>query len=77
MSTSSSIALCGRDAKLAPLDAQLVSLVALEGYTVAEAAPLLGMSPGAARTRLSRLRSTLRQRLGHDTLSDYLSQEAT
>jgi RNA polymerase sigma-70 factor (ECF subfamily) len=69
--------LAGAIASLTPLDAQLVSLVALEGYTVAEAAPLLGMSPGAARTRLSRLRSTLRQRLGHDTLSDYLSQEAT
>lgn len=70
-------ALAGALSELTPADARLVSLVALEGYTVAEAAPLLGLSAGAARTRLHRLRGTLQERLGHHSLADYYSQEAT
>ena len=43
------------------LDALLV-LVSLEGYTITDAAPLLGLSPGAARTRLHRAKNKLRER---------------
>lgn len=44
-------------------DAQLVALVALEGYAVGDAAELLGLSVPAARTRLHRARARLRERL--------------
>jgi len=57
-------------------DAQLLSLVALEGYQIADAAAALGLTPGAARTRLHRVRTRLQHSLGHDTLASYLTQEA-
>ena len=60
---------------LTPQDAQLFALIALEDYTVAEAAVVLGISPGAARTRLHRARENLQRRLGHDTLYGYLTKE--
>ncbi|KTS87565.1 hypothetical protein NS183_10385 [Microbacterium testaceum] len=50
-------------ALLAPLgvvDRQLVMLVHLEGYRADEAAVVVGLSPAAARARLSRARAKLR-----------------
>jgi RNA polymerase sigma-70 factor (ECF subfamily) len=47
-------------------DAQLFALVALEGYPVAAAADLLGLSTGAARTRMHRVRGRLRAQLDED-----------
>lgn len=64
-------------AALSPADARLFALVALEDYAIVEAAPVLGLSPGAARTRMHRIRSRLQQRLGHTTLTGYISKEAT
>lgn len=63
--------------RLSPKDARLFSLIAIEDYTVADAARALGIAPGAARTRLHRIRARLRQRLGHDTLSGYLTRETS
>jgi RNA polymerase sigma-70 factor (ECF subfamily) len=51
---------------LRPKDAQLLGLVALEGYTVGEAAACLELSPEAARARLHRARRRLRDRLGKE-----------
>lgn len=62
-------------ASLSPTDAQLFALVALEGYTVADAARTVGVTPGAARVRMHRARSALQSRLGHRTLTEYLSKE--
>jgi RNA polymerase sigma-70 factor (ECF subfamily) len=45
-------------------DAQLLALVALEGYPVGAAAELLDLSLPAARARLHRARSRLREQLG-------------
>jgi RNA polymerase sigma-70 factor (ECF subfamily) len=47
-------------------DRALLSLVVLEGYPPTDAAGLLGISPGSARTRLSRIRSRLRTSLRTD-----------
>jgi RNA polymerase sigma factor (sigma-70 family) len=48
------------------LDRQLIVLVVLEGFPIAEAATVLGLSPTAAKTRLHRARTRLRQDLtGH------------
>ena len=47
-------------------DAQLLALVALEGYTVGDAAACLQLSPEAARARLHRTRRQLRERLGQE-----------
>ena len=49
---------------LSRTDAQLISLVALEGYPVAEAAEHLGLTPAAAKSRLHRARLRLRACLG-------------
>jgi RNA polymerase sigma factor (sigma-70 family) len=57
-------------------DAKLLALVALESYSVTDAAVALGISGGAARVRLHRARARLRELLGHDTLDGYLSEEA-
>lgn len=57
-------------------DAELFALVAVQGYTIADAALALGLSPGAARTRLHRARNTLQRQLGHRTLTGYLATEA-
>lgn len=46
-------------------DAQFFCLVALEGYSVSEVAEILGSSPGAARTRLHRIRRKLQNQLGY------------
>lgn len=43
-----------------PVDRQLLSLTAIEGFTIAEAATALGISESAAKMRLSRLKSKLR-----------------
>lgn len=52
--------------ELKPVDLQLITLVALEGYDVASAAMILQLSPGTARTRLHRARQRLREQLlGH------------
>ncbi len=51
---------------LRELDASLLTLVAVEGYTITEAATVLGLSDGAARTRLHRAKRKLRERLQHD-----------
>lgn len=44
-------------------DQALLALTVLEGYSTAEAATALGLTPGAARTRLSRARARLRTQL--------------
>lgn len=45
---------------LSSIDRQLITLVVLEGYSGDDAAKALGLSPGAARTRLTRARAKLR-----------------
>ena len=50
-------------AGLTRTDAALLVLTAVEGLTTAEAATALGLRPGAARMRLSRLRDGFRQEL--------------
>ncbi len=61
---------------LALADARLFALVALEEYTVADAARVLGIAPGTARTRLHRMRASLQDRLGETTLAGYLAKES-
>lgn len=56
------------------VDQQLLGLT-LEGYSTAEAAKALGLSPGAARTRISRARERLRTQLGRTPIADVASQE--
>jgi RNA polymerase sigma-70 factor (ECF subfamily) len=80
----SAVRILTRDANLAAAlkelslpDVRLFSLIALEDYTISDAASILGMTAGAARTRLHRIRTRLQQRVGHDTLAGYLTQEAT
>lgn len=48
-------------ARLAPADAEILRLWAWEGLEPTEIAEVLDTSPGAARTRLSRAKSRLRQ----------------
>jgi len=43
-----------------PEDASLLAMTALEGFTIREAATVLGLSESAAKMRLSRLRARLR-----------------
>ena len=50
-------------AGLGRTDAALLVLTAVEGFTTAEAATALGLRPGAARMRLSRLRDGFQQEL--------------
>ena len=50
-------------AGLSRTDAALLVLTAVEGLTTAEAATALGLRPGAARMRLSRLRDSAQQEL--------------
>ena len=47
-------------AALAPKDRELVQLIVWDGFGVAEAGALLGIRPGAARTRYSRAKEKLR-----------------
>ena len=49
--------------ELSPDDRELVTLIAWEGLTPAEAASTLGLSPGTARVRLHRARTRLRAAL--------------
>jgi RNA polymerase sigma factor (sigma-70 family) len=49
--------------ELSPDDRELVTLVAWEGLAPADAAAVLGLSPGAARVRLHRARTRLRAAL--------------
>lgn len=60
-------------------DAALMMLTAVEGYSPAEAAAALGISPGAARVRLHRARKRLRARLGTplDLIDTPLQEGAT
>jgi RNA polymerase sigma-70 factor (ECF subfamily) len=65
-------------------DAALVLLIALEGFSPAEAGAAVGLSPGTARVRLHRARKKLQQRLGTPTapitpglLDDMLQEGAT
>jgi RNA polymerase sigma factor (sigma-70 family) len=44
-------------------DVSLIVLVVLEGYAITEAAALLGLSDGAARTRLHRAKRKVREQL--------------
>lgn len=64
-------------AQLSAADAHLFSLIALEGYTPAEAAEALGSSSGAIRTRMHRIRARLQRQLGHTTIAGYLAMETT
>ena len=50
--------------ELAPDDRHLLLLAEVEDMTAPEVAERLGVSPGAVRTRLSRLRARLREALG-------------
>lgn len=63
--------------RLSLKDARLFSLIALEDYSVADAARVLGITPGAARTRLHRIRASMQRQLRHDTLVSYLAKETT
>ncbi len=47
-------------AALKPVDQALLVLVTLEGYSIADAAEVTGLTEGAAKTRLSRARAGLR-----------------
>ncbi|MHA3682769.1 RNA polymerase sigma factor [Leucobacter sp. HY1908] len=60
---------------LSTSDAALFGLVALEGYSPAEAAEALGMTSGAARTRIHRVRVRLKAQLETQTLDEYLEKE--
>ncbi|NQX34476.1 RNA polymerase sigma factor [Herbiconiux sp. VKM Ac-2851] len=51
------------------VDRHLASLVILEGYTILDAAQVLNISPGSAKTRLSRMKGRLRDRLSSPTAS--------
>lgn len=50
--------------KLGRIDRQLISLVVFEGYKLAEASTLLGISASAAKTRMFRARERLKEALG-------------
>jgi RNA polymerase sigma factor (sigma-70 family) len=56
---------------LGKIDAQLFALVALEGYSVSDAAGLLNLSVPAAQTRVHRTRVKLRMRLGDRQDANY------
>lgn len=55
---------------LRPADATLLALTAIDGLTVREAAGALGISESAAKMRLSRIRSRLRDDLRLDPLAE-------
>lgn len=50
--------------KLGPSDAALIALTAFEHFAPGQAAAALGISPGAARTRLHRARARMASELG-------------
>lgn len=47
-------------AALKPMDADLLAMTAIEGFSIREAAIATGISESAAKTRLSRLRRRLK-----------------
>ena len=59
---------------LPPVDQQLLDLT-IGGYSTAEAARAVGLSPGAARTRITRARQRLRTQLGPTPTAEIASQE--
>ena len=63
--------------KLGSGDAELFCLVALEAYSISEAAQILGATPEAARTRLHRIRRKLQDQLGRSNAEHYQLREAT
>ncbi|MGH2863298.1 MAG: RNA polymerase sigma factor [Solirubrobacteraceae bacterium] len=56
---------------LGKTDGQLFALVALEGYSVSDAAALLNLSSAAAQTRLHRIRAKLGAHLVDQRSGDY------
>ena len=54
-------------ARLKPQDAALVTMTALDGYRTGEVAGLLGITEGAARVRLHRAHTRLRDLLGGES----------
>jgi RNA polymerase sigma-70 factor (ECF subfamily) len=60
---------------LKPVDLQLITLIALEGYDIPAAATILHLTPGNAKTRLHRARQRLREQLPAPARSLALSQE--
>lgn len=60
---------------LRPKDAQLLALVALEGYPVNQAALCLNLSPEAARARLHRARRRLQEQLRQEPAVRLLIEE--
>ncbi|WP_166869573.1 MULTISPECIES: sigma-70 family RNA polymerase sigma factor [unclassified Salinibacterium] len=58
------VALRAAIANLSPRDRELIRLVHWDGFTLAEAATVLGIRPGAARMRSHRIRERLRAELG-------------
>lgn len=59
---------------LRAIDADLLTLTAWEGLTSVQAAEVVGISPDAARTRISRARRTLRGRLGERLRAEPVSR---
>ncbi len=60
---------------LPAIDLRLVSLVVLEGFKIADAASVLGLSNSAAKTRLHRVRFRLRTILGEGAYAVTLGEE--
>lgn len=60
--------------RLPPKDMNLVTLVMIEGWSPTEAASLCGVSPGAARTRLHRIRTALRTELARPAIDHDLAE---
>ncbi|WNM27264.1 RNA polymerase sigma factor [Demequina capsici] len=60
--------------RLPKASAALLALTALEGMSTVDAAQAMGMSPAAARTRLSRARAQVRASLGESALDDELKE---
>jgi RNA polymerase sigma factor (sigma-70 family) len=56
--------------KVGRLDRQLLTLTAVEGFTVAESAAALGLSEAAAKMRLSRVRKRLRISIDAQVLTE-------
>ena len=51
-------------AEPSPRDSHLLALTALAGYSITDAAEALGLTPGAARVRMHRLRQKLQLQVG-------------
>lgn len=60
---------------LSPADASLIELVAVEGFSIAEAAAALHISEAAAKTRLHRLRQRMRELLARPAGDSSLQQK--